>query len=207
MKRTILLLAIVMLSNLAFAVALAHAGGHHHFHNHNNSNSNSNNNVKINRPPVVQSNQVVSGFKVATNNKITLGNKPTTGNKNGMGFITDPARRSMTTNLQPNNGNFIADPLRIKTNNVGTPIIREHGDHPNVVVLPPRPRYDSIQGGGLGLDLNPFDFQAPMNFDNQVRDHRTTTTGFPGVQTDPKKGHNVWTPNTSGPANRSPVKP
>lgn len=205
MQRTILLLAIVMLSNLAFAVALAHAGGHHHSHNHSN---NTNNNFKVNNPPIVQSNQIVSGFKVATNNKLNLGNMPQTGNRNGMGFIADPARRSMTTNLQPNNGNFIADPLRIKTNNVGTPIIREHGDNPNVVVSPPRPRYDSIQGGGLGLDLNPFDFQAPINFDNQPRDHRTITTGFPGSgQSDPKKGHNVWTPNTSGPANRTPVKP
>ncbi len=136
MTRTILLLALVMISNIVFVATLTHAGGHNHSHSHNN-NSNHNSNFKVNKPPVVQSNQSVSGFKVATNNKLTLGNMPTTGNRSGMGFIADPARRSMTTNLQPNNGNFIADPLRIKTNNVGTPIIREHGDHPNVVVSPP----------------------------------------------------------------------
>jgi hypothetical protein len=198
--RTLAILALSMLGGV-FSDRVVFAGGHNNSGNHNHS-SNGNHN---NKP------------------SFSLGNKVLTGNKNGLGFIADPARRSLkinptnntSNNSNPPKGNFIADPLHLPTGNPTrvTPVVRDHGlTNPNPIMSPPRQRYDSIQGGGLGLDLNPFDFQAPMNFDNQVRDHRTQTTGFPGSgQTgpkDPKKGgHDVWQPNSTGPANRSPVKP
>lgn len=199
MRRTLAILALSMLGSVFSDRALI-AGGHNHSGNHNHTNGNQNNKQ--------------NSFKLPLN----LNTKVLTGNKNGMGFIADPARRSLSNNStaksNPPKGNFIADPLRLPTGNPPrvAPVVRDH-TLTNSNAVPPKPRSTAvIQGGGLGLDLNPFDFHAPLNFDNQNRDHRTTATGFPGTgQTgpkDPKKsGHDVWQPNTTGSANRSPVKP
>ncbi len=191
MRRTLAILALSMLGGVLSDRDLF-AGGQKHSGNRNN---NGNHNHKS-----------LHNFKP----QFSLGNKVLTGNKNGTGFIADPIRRPLKNtsagNTKPTQGNFIADPLRLPTGNPTrvTPIVRDHTlPNPNATVPPPRSRYDSINGGGLGLDLNPFDFQAPLQFQQQV-DKRTNP--YPGGGR--SGGHKQpWTPNTTGPANRSPVKP
>ena len=188
MRRALTILALSLLGGI-LTDHVVYAGNHNHSGNRNHSNNGNHSNKPL--------------FQV--------GPKVLSGNKNGMGFIADPVRRPLKNtsagNTNPKLGNFIADPLHLPTGNPTrvAPVVRDH-TLPNPNAIPPKPRNTAIQGGGLGLGLNPFDFQAPVNFDNQVRDHRTTTTGFPGVQNDPKKGRNGWTSNTSWPANRSPVE-
>jgi len=73
------------------------------------------------------------------------------------------------------------------------PVVRDH-----TVTKPVTPaktghvRDNAIRGGGLGLDLNPFDFQAPVHFE-QKSDQRTNPTA-------------EWQSNSSGPANNGPRK-
>jgi hypothetical protein len=226
MRRVLFLLALAMLTNVALVAALAHAGGHGHSGNHHsNNNNNSNNN---NKPPVTRGNQGNTG------NQMTLGTKVATSNKNGMGFIADPGRRplnSVPLNNKPLNtlttgnsnfpkGNFIADPYKPNTGG-GTPVVRDHS-LPNPNAIPPKPRNTAITNGGfdagystvadgLGLDGSGFGFgfTAPVHPRQQVEDHRTPNPGFGGngPYGDHHGGKNGFTPSTTGPANRTPVKP
>lgn len=204
MRRFFHILGLAILGSYLTLANLAVAGGHGHSNNNHSNNSNQNHN---NKPQPVQGNKVV------------------TGTKKGSGFIADPVRRPLVGNTNPKPGNFIADPIHLKPSTplTGGAVVRDHSVPKPVSGPQPKPRVTEITNGGfdagfstvadgLGLDGSGFGFgfRAPEHPRQQVVDHRTPNPGHPGYGNGPYNDHNGgkggFTPSTTGPANRTPVK-